>query len=129
LLATKLTHWPKKKTIPLSALINEPLMLLEEGHCLRGHALDACRFHDVQIRAQFEASSLHTLVQMVASGIGVTLLPQLAIDSHITQGTSIKLVPLSESASRQTGLVWRQSSLRSQDFRILADTLKSIMRS
>jgi len=118
-----------KKTVPLSALINEPLMLLEEGHCLRGHALDACQFHDVQIRAQFEASSLHTLVQMVASGIGVTLLPEIAIDSQITKGTSIKLVPLSNNASRQIGLVWRQSSLRSRDFEILGDTLKSMVKS
>jgi LysR family hydrogen peroxide-inducible transcriptional activator len=119
----------KKKTVPLSALINEPLMLLEEGHCLRGHTLDACQFHNVQIRAQFEASSLHTLVQMVASGIGVTLLPELAIDGLITTGTSIKLVPLSNSASRQIGLVWRQSSLRSRDFEILGDALKSMVKS
>lgn len=118
-----------KKTVPLSALIDEPLMLLEEGHCLRGHALDACQFHDIQIRAQFEASSLHTLVQMVASGIGVTLLPELAIDSEITKGTSINLVPLSNNASRQIGLVWRQSSLRSRDFEILGDTLKSMAKS
>jgi LysR family hydrogen peroxide-inducible transcriptional activator len=118
-----------RKTVPVSALIDEPLMLLEEGHCLRGHALEACQFHDVQIRAQFEASSLHTLVQMVASGIGVTLLPELAIDSQITKGTSIKLVPLSDNASRQIGLVWRQSSLRSRDFEILGDTLKSIVKS
>jgi LysR family hydrogen peroxide-inducible transcriptional activator len=118
-----------RQTVPVSALIDEPLMLLEEGHCLRGHALEACQFHDVQIRAQFEASSLHTLVQMVASGIGVTLLPELAIDSQITKGTSIKLVPLSDNASRQIGLVWRQSSLRSRDFEILGDTLKSIVKS
>ncbi len=118
-----------RKTIPVSALIDEPLMLLEEGHCLRGHALEACQFHDVQIRAQFEATSLHTLVQMVASGIGVTLLPELAIDSQITKGTLVKLIPLSKNASRQIGLVWRQSSLRSPDFEILGDTLKSMVKS
>jgi len=117
-----------KKTVSVSALIDEPLMLLEEGHCLRGHALEACQFHDVQIRAQFEATSLHTLVQMVASGMGVTLLPELAIDSHITKGTSIKLIPLSNKASRQIGLVWRQSSLRSRDFETLKDTLKSMVK-
>jgi LysR family hydrogen peroxide-inducible transcriptional activator len=117
------------KTVPLGALVNEPLMLLEEGHCLRGHALDACQFYNFQIRAQFEASSLHTLVQMVASGIGVTLLPELAIDSHITNGTSIKLVPLSNNASRQIGLVWRQSSLHSRDFEIPGDTLENTVTS
>jgi LysR family hydrogen peroxide-inducible transcriptional activator len=117
----------KKKTVAVSALTDEPLMLLEEGHCLRGHALEACQFHDVQVRAQFEATSLHTLVQMVAAGMGVTLLPELAIDSQITRGTLIKLVPLSNNASRQIGLVWRKSSPRSQDFETLGQTLKSLV--
>jgi LysR family hydrogen peroxide-inducible transcriptional activator len=117
-----------KKTISPSALTDQPLMLLEEGHCLRGHALDACQLHGGQERTQFEASSLHTLVQMVASGIGVTLLPKLAIDAQITHGTKIKLVPLSTTASRQIGLVWRQSSLRAHEFEILGDTLNKLVK-
>jgi len=116
-----------EKVITLDAFADPPLMLLEEGHCLRGHALDACQLYDRRDRAQFEASSLHTLVQMVAAGIGVTLLPKLAIDARITRGTNIRLVPLSTVASRQIGLVWRQSSLRAREFELLGDTLVSLV--
>lgn len=115
-----------EKRIALDALTREPLLLLEEGHCLRGHALDACQLTEGKIRAQFEASSLHTLVQMVAANLGVTLLPKLAIDAHITRGCSIKLVPLANAASRQIGLVWRQSSLRTQEFELLGDELSAL---
>ena len=73
------------------ALEGEPLMLLEEGHCLRGHALDVCGAGNTKARAQFEASSLHTLVQMVAAGIGVTLVPRIAVEAQITRGTEISL--------------------------------------
>lgn len=117
-----------KKRIPLDALADQPLLLLEEGHCLRGHALDACQLHLGQEHAQFEASSLYTLVQMVASGIGVTLLPKLAIDAQITRGTKIKLIPLAAKASRQIGLVWRPSSLRTQEFEILGDALNRLVK-
>jgi LysR family hydrogen peroxide-inducible transcriptional activator len=60
---------------------------------------------------------------MVEAGIGVTLLPKLAIDAQITRGTNIKLLPLSVTASRQIGLVWRRSSLRAREFEILGDAL------
>lgn len=117
-----------EKVITLEALADQPLMLLEEGHCLRGHALDACQLHDKRDRAQFEASSLHTLVQMVAAGIGVTLLPRLAIDARITEGTNIRLIPLSTSPAREIGLIWRRSSLRAQEFEILGDALAGLRR-
>ena len=104
----------------------EPLLLLEEGHCLRGHALDACQLTEGRIRAQFEASSLHTLVQMVAADLGVTLLPKLALDAHITRGCNIKQVPLSRPASRDIGLVWRQTSERAQEFRLLGGQLSAL---
>ena len=112
--------------ISLEALAGEQLMLLEEGHCLRGHTLEVCGMGDKRARAQFEASSLHTLVQMVAAGIGVTLIPRLAVDAHITQGTGISLSRLGAPASRQIGLAWRQTSLKSEDFRLLADTLREL---
>ena len=112
--------------ISLEALAGEQLMLLEEGHCLRGHTLEVCGMGDKRARAQFEASSLHTLVQMVAAGIGVTLIPRLAVDAHITQGTGISLSRLGAPASRQIGLAWRRTSLKSEDFRLLADTLREL---
>ena len=112
--------------VPLGALAGEPLLLLEEGHCLRGHALDVCRLGDRRARAQFEASSLHTLVQMVAAGIGVTLLPRLAVDAGIVEGTEISLSQLVAPASRRIGLAWRRTSLRADEFRLLASTLREL---
>ena len=109
------------------ALVGADLLLLEEGHCLRGHTLDACRIGDVRARTQFEASSLHTLVQMVAAGIGVTLIPRLAIDADITRGADISLLPLAIPASRQLGLAWRQTSARAADYRLLAETLRGVV--
>ena len=112
--------------ISREALVGAELLLLEEGHCLRGHTLDVYRIGDERARAQFEASSLHTLVQMVAAGIGVTLIPRLAVDAQITQGTAISLSRLGMPASRQIGLAWRQSSLRTDDYQLLAETLREL---
>ena len=112
--------------VSLEALAGEQLMLLAEGHCLRGHTLDACGVGDTKARAQFEASSLHTLVQMVAAGIGVTLIPRLAVDGHVIQGTGISLSRLAVPASRDIGLAWRPTSLRTDDFRLLAQTLREL---
>ncbi len=113
--------------VSLDALADERLLLLEEGHCLRGHALDICDKGDTITRAQFEASSLHTLVQMVAAGIGVTLVPRLAIDAEIARGTGISLSRLAMPASRQIGLAWRRSSLRAGEFTTLADTVRELI--
>ena len=112
--------------VSLDALAGERLLLLEEGHCLRGHALEVCEIGDTIARAQFEASSLHTLVQMVAAGIGVTLVPRLAVDARIAQGTDISLLRLAMPASRRIGLAWRRSSLRAEEFGLLADTLREL---
>lgn len=108
------------------ALTQEKLLLLEEGHCLRGHALNVCGIGDTRAQAQFEASSLHTLVQLVAAGIGVTLIPRLAVDAGITERTGIFLSRLAAAASRRIGLVWRRSSLRASDFRTLASMLRTL---
>jgi LysR family hydrogen peroxide-inducible transcriptional activator len=110
-----------RKKIAGADLADQPLLLLEEGHCLRGHALDACLLDKGQFRSQFEATSLNTVVEMVAAGLGVTLLPQLAIDAKITAGCDMRLVPLSAKAARQIGLVWRPSSPRAADFELLAE--------
>ncbi len=114
------------EAVSLQVLEGEPLMLLEEGHCLRGHALDVCGAGNTQARAQFEASSLHTLVQMVAAGIGVTLVPRIAVEARIAQGTGISLVPLETPASRRIGLAWRCTSSRAGDFRMLASALREL---
>ncbi|MEM7406454.1 MAG: hydrogen peroxide-inducible genes activator [Pseudomonadota bacterium] len=114
-------------TVSLASLSSEPLMLLEEGHCLRGHTLEICALGRQQLRVQFEASSLHTLVQMVASGIGVTLIPKLAVEAGITEGTNIVVSPMRSPAARQLGLIWRQQSLRTDEYRLLGEALRSLV--
>ena len=113
-------------TIHPETLANESLLLLEEGHCLRGHALDACEMGDKRTRAQFEASSLQTLIHMVAAGIGVTLVPRLAVEAGILQGTNIALSPLATPAFRQIGLVWRRTSPKADEHRLLAEGLREL---
>jgi len=103
----------------------QTLLLLEEGHCLRGHALDACHLSEQNRRTEFEATSLQTIIQMVSAGIGITLLPQIAIDDDLTRGTNIKLIPLTGTPSRQIGLIWRQSSSRGDEFDLLGEGLIS----
>ena len=111
------------KLIDQKDLDIQTLLLLEEGHCLRGHALEACQLSEQNRRTEFEATSLQTIVQMVAAGLGITLLPQIAIDDDITRGTNIKLIPLTGTPARQIGLIWRQSSSRADEFGMLGDGL------
>ena len=115
------------REVSLEALAGERLLLLEEGHCMRGHALDVCRMGDRRARAQFEVSSLHTLVQMVAAGIGVTLVPRLAVDAGIAPEADISLSRLAAPASRQIGLAWRRTSLRAEEFRLFANALQRLI--
>lgn len=105
-------------------LVDQALLLLEEGHCLRGHALDACHARRTGARVDFEATSLTTLIQMAAQGLGVTLLPQLAIDANVVAGTTIRLIPLASGESRRVGLVWRASSPQSEEFELLATLMR-----
>ena len=109
--------------IPAAALETEPLLLLEEGHCLRDQALTACG--RLRERADaFAATSLYTLAQMVAGGLGITLLPRIAVDAGITAGTDIELRPLDGVGGwRSIALAWRANSPRQADFRALAQTL------
>ncbi|MCZ4282581.1 hydrogen peroxide-inducible genes activator [Kiloniella laminariae] len=113
------------ETITDDDLINQPLFLLEEGHCLRSHALEACSLNNSPVRVQFDATSLQTLVQMVASGIGVTLLPQMAVDAGMSPTQDIRLIPLQRRTSRQIGLVWRASSPRVTEFELLAELFRN----
>jgi len=109
------------------AMIDEGrLLLLEDGHCLREHALAACNRPELRASATMIATSLHTLVQMVDNGLGLTMLPQMAIDAGILDNTQIVARPLNTSgASRQIALVWRKNSPRAEEFRLLAEELRA----
>jgi len=98
------------------------LLLLEDGHCLKDHVLSACNRPDLRASAMMLGTSLHTLVQMVDNGLGVTLVPRMAVDAGLLDGTGISVRPLeAEHASRQIALVWRRGSARTAEFQLLAE--------
>jgi len=106
-------------------LRNQPLLLLEDGHCLRDHALEACKLRDSEVSVPYQATSLTTIVQMVANGIGVTLLPQMAVAAHITDGTGLETHTFVEDdVARTIGLMWRARSPRAHEFRLLGDFIR-----
>jgi LysR family hydrogen peroxide-inducible transcriptional activator len=101
------------------------LLLLEDGHCLRDHALAACNRSELRASASMIGTSLHTLVQMVDNDLGLTLLPELAIDAGILVNTKVVARPvLSPNAKREIVLVWRKNSPREADFRLLGQELR-----
>jgi LysR family hydrogen peroxide-inducible transcriptional activator len=107
-------------------LAAEPLLLLEDGHCLRDQALAACHLARTADDGPdgFAATSLHTLVHMVAGGLGATLLPQMAVAAGVTTGAELHLRPLAGSGAWRTiGLAWRPNAPREADFRALAPIL------
>ena len=112
-------------------LSRSDMILLEAGHCLRDHALAACPMATVgDGQAVIEATSLATLVQMVASGIGVTLLPKLAVDGGVLAGTALVTRPLAPpGGSRGLALVWRAASPRAAEYRLLAGRCRQTVSS
>jgi LysR family transcriptional regulator, hydrogen peroxide-inducible genes activator len=116
------------KAVDIEQLRSEELLLLKEGHCLREHALAACRLADRRQVQPVEATSLHTLVQMVDNGLGITLLPQLAVDGGILKGTTITVLPTTgEPSSREIGLAWRRGTGRRREFELLATVLTQLV--
>jgi LysR family hydrogen peroxide-inducible transcriptional activator len=104
------------------ALRGEDLLLLEDGHCLRDHALDACHLRDSDVSVPYQATSLTTVVQMVASGIGLTLLPAMAVDAGVVPLNEVAVVPFSNpGVARRIGLMWRRKTPRQAEFRLLGD--------
>lgn len=104
----------------------ETLLLLEDGHCLKDHALSACGLSAPRVREAFGATSLFTLVQMVDNGLGVTLLPELAIEAGLLKGTGLVAVPVDGEPSRELALVWRKGTARGPEFRLLAKALARV---
>jgi LysR family transcriptional regulator, hydrogen peroxide-inducible genes activator len=97
-------------------LADEDVLLLEDGHCLRDHALAVCALPASKLGTEVSATSLQTLVQMVAGGLGVSLLPRLAADAGIAMGTDIALRRFTEPAiGRAVGIAWRAGSPRKSE--------------
>ena len=117
----------KGKRAKADMLTHERLLLLEEGHCLRDQALSFCRLVTREARESFGASSLATIVQMVAHGYGITLLPEMAVASEVHQRSDIRLLRFAApEPKREIGLAWRKTSPRKADFHALAALLKEV---
>ncbi len=105
-------------------LDSDSILLLEDGHCLREHALAACKIRNTEKVRRFGASSLLTLIEMVDADLGVTFLPEMARGSTLLRNTRVKLWSLDERSYRTIGLVWRKGSRREDEFRLLGEFLK-----
>ncbi len=113
-----------EKEVGLEVLNGRELMLLEEGHCLREHALDVCVTAGAGEYAAFHATSLETLRHMVGEGMGATLMPQLAVPRESSRHDSVRYIPFREPApSRRIGLLHRKGGYRAELFEALAETI------
>ncbi|MGB5347152.1 MAG: LysR substrate-binding domain-containing protein [Woeseia sp.] len=108
-----------------SRLNADSVLLLEDGHCLRDHALSACRIRDSAKIRRFAASSLLTLVEMVDADLGITFLPGMAKGSLILRNTRVRMQPVGRNSSRTIGLAWRKGSGRAAEFAMLGEFLES----
>ncbi|NLS14262.1 hydrogen peroxide-inducible genes activator [Vibrio sp. SM6] len=109
-------------------LPDESVFLLEREHCLTEHAVSACRLTTKSKINPFTATSLHTLVQMVANGLGTTFIPQMAIDHGLLNNQNLLVIdPPGQKAYRDIGLVWRSSSTRSAMIERLASVIKELL--
>ena len=115
----------KSKEIQLNNKLTDRLLLLEEGNCLRDHTLKACKRSQLAKHDGIEATSLLTLVQMVESGLGIALLPEMAVKSGLLKQTQLVARPLSSSApKRKIALVARASTARIEEFNALVKVIK-----
>jgi len=117
-----------RKRLKPADLAGETLLLLEDGHCLRDQALDVCGNVPVSEEQDFRATSLETLRQMVAAGLGVTLLPRLAAEGPIAGARGIEFRPFAPpTPSRMVGAAWRRSSTREAAIEAVCDVLSRTM--
>jgi LysR family hydrogen peroxide-inducible transcriptional activator len=118
----------RRKTVASAEVAADEVLLLEDGHCFRDHALAACRLGQRSGREEYQATSLYTLVEMAANGLGVTFLPEIAISAGLVKGADVALKPLAkDSPARHLGLVWRKTFQREGDVAALGAYLRGRM--
>ena len=100
------------------------LLLLERGHCLQRHALAAVDTSAFRRNAHFEATSLPTLIAMVGEGLGMTLLPDLAVRTGVADGQEVRLTALPDACPRRVALIWRRTTSRAETFRRIGEVLR-----
>lgn len=116
-----------RDAIDTSVLADQEVLLLDEGHCLRDQALSVCRLAGAAERTGFRATSLETLRHMVASGVGITLLPRLAVEPPVPPSPSVHIRPFTEPVPRrEIAMFWRRSSAYRQFLPRLAESLRAL---
>ncbi len=114
----------KKSTLQTRDLMKTELLLLEDGHCLRDHILNACSLKQADINIPYQATSLNTVIQMVANNIGVTVLPKMAVDSNMLEGSGLKAIKFSKTTvQRSIGLMWRKRTSRQSEYKQLGSII------
>ena len=128
-LAVKKDHaLVKKKQINLGDIANQELLLLEEGHCLRGHILDVCLLAGVKEEGQYHATSLETLRHMVGEGMGMTLIPELAVPAKTRKADEIRYIEFSDpKPNRRIGMLYRKNSYREETFNNISELIKAVL--
>jgi LysR family hydrogen peroxide-inducible transcriptional activator len=117
----------KSRNITMGDLAGAELLLLEEGHCLRDHALEVCALADAHERVDFHATSMETLRQMVAADVGITLMPMLSVKPPIAATRNVIIRHFAQPApSRTIAMVWRSSSALASFLREFAGSLKAL---
>ena len=122
-------HHPlsKRRDLQLADLADQHLLLLEDGHCLRDQALEVCTLAGAGEKDGFRATSLETLRQMVAAGVGITLLPMLAVKPPVSASEDIRLLNFKNPPpTRRIAMVWRKSSAMGSFLHQIADVLRSL---
>lgn len=115
------------KPMDVAALPKQSIFLLQQEHCMTGHAVSACGLQHKEQVSSLAASSLYTLVQLANSKLGFTFLPELAIDQNILAPTQLISMPSDNQAYREIGLVWRSGTTRLRLFRYLAELFAPLM--
>ncbi len=117
----------QKKTITYDDLEDKTLLLLEDGHCLRDHALSACKLQGKREEQALSATSLQTLIQMVEHGYGITLLPRMVIESSVVpQNVDIYRFK-NPKPTRKIGVVWRKNAPNLLELKNISKTLKTTL--
>ena len=118
---------PCQKPINIADLPAQSIFLLQQEHCLTGHAVSACGLKHSEQVSSLAASSLYTLVQLANSKLGFTFMPELAIQQKILNRTQLIALPAEDKAYREIGMVWRNGTTRVRLFRHLAELMAAFM--
>ncbi len=111
----------------ITTLPDNSIFLLQQEHCMTGHAVSACNLQHSEQVSSLAASSLYTLVQLANSKLGYTFMPELALNQDIIRNTELKALPAEDNAYREIGLVWRSGTTRMRLFRRIGEVLSPLL--